>query len=159
MPRQRRDDRRRKERRYGSQFAGDFGVERRFDRRAEPGAVHRTQLADPLVALREHAGDERDRAARVVVEMREQPQPRCIVGRRCRERIRCSSRVQRRRVLGITRRSAHSRRKRRLTRQSGRERVDREHGQTRRMRDELPAVAPIGIERGARKIARAHGVR
>jgi hypothetical protein len=62
-------------------------------------------------------------------------------------------------VFLVPRRAAKARRQRRLAREARGERVDREYRQPRGMQDELPTVAPIGIERRERKLARSFLVR
>ncbi len=71
---------RRKQRRKRRELIFDFRDERSLQPRAKSVAIGRAQLTHPLIALAEQIGNERDRAGRVVVDMREQPSPWPVIG-------------------------------------------------------------------------------
>ncbi len=145
----------RKQRRERCKLAVDFARERALEPGTELASVGRVELADPLLALPHEIGKERDGARCVVVDVREKPPPRGIVGRRGLEDGPGCRDVTGPRKFLVARRWAEAGSKRRLSREARRERIDRLDGKPRRMEDELPAVASIGVERGACERARA----
>src|SRR5207244_10367291 len=87
-------------------FADDLGGERALEIRAKAVSLCGDDDVDPLIALREHFGEKRERRVRVVVEMREESPPVAILGGGLSERGACGLRVQRGRVLLVARRRA-----------------------------------------------------
>ncbi len=99
--------------------------------------------AQPLIAAREQRCQQRDGPVCVVVQAGEKPPPCRIVRRGGRQRGADGLQVERRRVIDEIRQRAQSRGDRRLARECRRERVDREHAQPGRLREQLPVAALV----------------
>ena len=133
--------------------------EHALDVGAQLRRVFDEKVRGPAIASRQHGGDQPGRRLGVVVLPRKKRLPMRVGGRRCRQ---CSARrvaIQRLRVVDEGRQRTQSGRERRLARERGRERIDRDDAQSRRLLEQAPTHSPIPFERGTRKAVQQRLVR
>ena len=135
------------------QYGGNLRLQRLLQRRPQRGAIVGDEVAQPLLALAEHAGDKIDQPIGVVVHVLEQAPPRRSVCAGVVQLGACGLCVKRLGVLGRLRQCAQLRRQRRLTHQRHAQCVDRVHLQSRGVRDQAPAERRIAQEHRPREVA------
>ena len=155
----RRGERRRKRARDRCELAADLIREHCLEPDAEPFTFAGRELAQQWRTPREQRRQHTDRPSRIVVEVAEELAPRRIPGIGVGEAGAHGRLVERPRVVDEPRRRAEARRERRLPGDARTERVDRLHGEPRRVRPELPATMRVPLERGLGERARPGFVR
>src|SRR5439155_12885437 len=114
--------------------------------RAERDRVATNEMLQPLIALREHFGQQVDDGRRVVVDVSEERTPTkvgWICGDQC---ARCRLAMKQHGLVVDPRRRAEARRDRRAPSDRRAKRVDREDTQLRRMVDKMPSERTVTLE-------------